>query len=173
MTHYHYSVALLNYLRSADQYLYRAAAYMQPDPSASTTSAANFNTGANLLKVLQELYMVIFDDLFEVRGREDIRYGCSDYLNLLCNIINTFNTRHDILYYFLVKSSWDLPELIYRARFDDLRLRLVKEKEKNGEFSSLIGSRLRYRETNTTSNNLKVTMDRYINLCEAAAAKAA
>ncbi|OJT04587.1 hypothetical protein TRAPUB_4702 [Trametes pubescens] len=151
---------------------------MLPDLNP-TIELVSDSTGANTVTVLRTLHSVVFRDLSGGRGWQHVQYGYSDYYNLLCNIINTFNTHHDILYPFLQESSWNLSPR-YRDRFDDLRRRLEKEKEKekgrNVSSEALIDARLRYRDTDTTSNNLKVAMDRHINRCvelHAAAAAAA
>lgn len=158
-TRHHPSIALLKYVCSADDYLSYAARVLSRPPIDPSTTLAPIDgiSSDTVIEVLKDLRQVVFNDLSEGRGREDVRYGSSDYHVLLCNIINTFNTYHKILYPLLHKSDWILSPR-YNDRFDDLRLLLEKEKKKNRDSSSLVGARLRYRDTILTPNDLKRSM---------------
>lgn len=182
-----YSAARLQYLRSADQYLSYAARILPIPTDPPTATLAQIDTRFNTVEVLRTLHGVIFHDLSEGRGLKDTRYGCNDYHNLLSNIINTFNTHHEIFYPLLEVSPWRLTKGD-SDRFDDLRLRLEKEKakvkakeekkkkekekrekekeQKGGKFSSLIGACPRHEDTVTTPDRLKTIMDTYIELCK-------
>lgn len=180
-----YSISLLNYLYSADQYL-TCAARVLPAPlhPLDLPLVPQDGASADTVGVLQDLLDFFLQIIYGEPGPEGIRYGCSDYHDLLCNIINTFIAHHNILHPLLQQSSWDLLRL-YRGGISRFCLRLAnamdkeaqkeaqekrgekeneKENEKGRTFSSPIGAQLRYQETDTTSNNLTTAIDRYINL---------
>lgn len=165
--HYNRSIARLNYLCSADQYLSCAARILPVSTPHSLFATVEQikATRSNTRTVLKDLHDAFFHDLYKGPGREDVWYGCRDYHTFLCNILNTFITHYDILYPLLRHSPWIFadPE---SDRFQDFRLRLEKEMKKRRKVASLIGARFRYGDTDTTSNNLKVAIGRYMNLCE-------